>query len=305
MRLTKFFSQEKFLDSIEEHYCNPNRQFFKVRLNDGPPIRLVRDSIELEGLGELKVIRYAGCFLADYFNIPTETDLISKILSDSDADLVVLSNIVGGTDLDHATDSKGYKLSGTRTYGLSTSEGFQAYLQTLSKTTRRTCRRKLREAEERGQFSERTAQEKDIEWILEHQAKRAVWKEYDKLRDEKPFVNTLYSICGSEELRIAEYQVKGRTAAMLLVIHDNNCYSVYSQAFDEELHKHSPSFSALIWLIRQAHDQGIEYVDLLRGDEEYKKSIAKNVVQLYKSVNVLRQELDTNKVLTAVENWEE
>jgi CelD/BcsL family acetyltransferase involved in cellulose biosynthesis len=71
-------------------------------------------------------------------------------------------------------------------------------------------------------------------------------------------------------LRIHRLDVGGLTGAMTVSLVHGDTWGLYNSSFDPALGALAPGFVLVGHLIEAAADEGLDVVDLLRGDEAYK-----------------------------------
>ena len=165
---------------------------------------------------------------------------------------------------------------------------WEEYLQSLHKKQRHEVRRKERNIERDYQvelnFSENS-----------HDVTEDLGRFIELMRNEEKkaaFLNpvTEQYLFGlgkaahqAGRLNLASLMVDGKQAAAYLNFFFDNKLWVYNTGWDPEFSKASPGWVLLVKLIQWAIEQGLDEVDLMRGDEEYKYrfgGIDRHVVQV-------------------------
>ena len=125
------------------------------------------------------------------------------------------------------------------------------------------------------------------------------------LAEDKEFNNAVMELESNPDVKISEVKVDGDIASQLLLLFDRDQIGVFIQSFNQKFASLSPSFCNFVYLIRCAHKEGFNYVDLLRGDELYKRHFANNVIELTKFIAILNPNLDSEPVMRYIEEYEE
>lgn len=155
--------------------------------------------------------------------------------------------------------------------------GWDAYLARLDAKQRHEIRRKARKlARQTGSVALVAVPDTEIEqateeFIAMHRTSPGEKGRFFEDHDNEDFFRALAKEFGPDDtLRIHRLDLDGQPAAMTVSLVDREEWGVYNSAFDREWSELAPGMVLVGELIRVAAEEGLEVLDLLRGDEAYK-----------------------------------
>jgi len=293
-------------------------RFYDLEFAPGASLPILEQSIHVPGLGKRTVARLAIAPVADYFAFPGHHELTQAghartVIEQCPADIICFSNLIESSPLTRAFahTQRSDWVAAQPTLGIDCRGVFDDYVASRPRLIRRIHARSDALAD-RGCLDLRPCSPRDLDWLLELQAARATARGYDALRDDLTMRAFLEGLVASGErgsgrtpgLLLAEYSVDGEPVSGLLVLDDGAVWSVYLQGFAERHAELSPSMANILRLVQAAHEQAVPYVDLLRGDEVYKRRLTTTRVPLLKYVHA-RRRADREAAVAFVRGWKE
>lgn len=303
-----FFCNEKLLAHIRKSYKNSKREFFEIERQKGCIniiIPLVMEKM-LIGKEYYTVVRAQGCYSSDYFDIKHSSYLEKEDIEFMNAFLkkrygaylLWISNVRERAPLY-------YLLQGDNTImyqGVSSHQiicsprGIKTWLENQKSSIRKYFNRskkfysELQRAYDTISIKCTPANEKKLEHLLRLQQKRA--REVEQLEDlsqDSSFVQLLQRCCQSGIFHSLELSVENRVISSLLLNIDESSrvISVYLQGFNCAYEQYAPSRLLFAYLIEYAHSFRYQCIDLLRGDESYKRGMCNAQTQLYKFIRTV------------------
>ncbi len=154
-------------------------------------------------------------------------------------------------------------------------DSFEAYLNQIDKKQRHEIRRKVRRAQEQAEITLHLVQpEEDFEEhintflnFMEQDAGKAKFLTQDMRAFFKAFSKAAFE---QGDLVFSWLLINGQRAAGYLSLKKNNNLYVYNSCWDSRFMSYSPGWVHLAMLIEWAIEQGLQEVDMMRGDEIYK-----------------------------------
>ncbi|MGH3441720.1 MAG: GNAT family N-acetyltransferase [Nitriliruptorales bacterium] len=251
-----------------------------------PEVRVVRDGV--------RIARFAGgLHVTDYLGPVSLPEARERIISrwldalreEDDWDRLVVAGVVedagwAGLIADGAR-ARGWAVDGPERLDvcprIDLRGGWDAYLGRLDAKQRHEIRRKARKlAREAGSVALVDVPVAELEPALEdfiamHRTSPGEKGRFFADRDVEDFFRALAKELGHDAtMRIHRLDLDGRPAAMTLSLVDHAEWAIYNSAFDQEWSGLAPGMVLVGEVIRSAADEGLEVLDLLRGDEPYK-----------------------------------
>ena len=291
----RFFSQDGWhlANLIEERHRHSRLFSIKWQNND---LFFRVDEIELgSGNGNDKLVRLGIIETSDYldFNkIELADSGFFSTLADTakkqNCDAILLSNIVSGSRFDLTVKQyfEGqdyyYELKCVPTFGIRNKGNFANYLNSIGKESGRNLiriRKKL--AKLNPVFGLEPLTECNIAWQLRHQKFRAAARDYD-IFENSIVDKVLRRALGLCNLKFASIKIDGKIACGMTILEHGDNWGIYLQAFDLAYNAYYVSICLLSEMIEASFTHNIAYVDLLRGDESYKKRYCNTRIDLKK-----------------------
>lgn len=319
------FSRRDWLEKVEASYQSPSREFLTIVTQSSKDkdivFPLVIETITLPKVGIVKLARFAGVFVSDYFSVNPDVDQeayldLKQQLEAMGIDGVWFSNIRVESEFSQIikTLDHGEILSNIPSVGLFCDLSFDQWLVKKSKNMRKNAKRKFESlsgyAESLGEsieFVTKPASTDSIRTLLANQQTRADQKGFDAFIEKSEFSSFVRSLKDTPSVLAGELKVGDRILSSLLffVDEENKSIAFYMQSFDAQWERFSPSFCAIIKLIEYAHDNGFLYVDFLRGDEDYKRHFTDNKFEMIKFVDVINNSVSLGNLVDFVSSYEE
>lgn len=251
-----------------------------------PEVRVVRDGV--------RIARFAGgLHVTDYLGPVSLPDARERVVSawfyaleqEDDWDRVVAAGVAEDSDwarlIAEAARARGWGVDGPERLDvcprIDLRGGWDAYLGRLDAKQRHEIRRKARKlAREANSIALIDVPEAELEPALEdfiamHRTSAGEKGKFFADNDIEDFFRALVKELGHDgTLRIHRLDVEGRAAAMTVSLVDHAEWGIYNSAFDREWSALAPGMVLVGEVIRVAAEEGLEVIDLLRGDEPYK-----------------------------------
>ena len=151
---------------------------------------------------------------------------------------------------------------------LTLADSWEGYLNSLSTKSRHELRRKMRKA---SSFEMRIVDRSEIDIFFKLMAASDASKE--KFLNDRicNFLVMLADLFAAKQwLRMRALYSNETPVAALYAFQMNSHIYLYNSGFDPAFHQSSPGIAAISQDIRAAIDEGMQYYDFLRGNEEYK-----------------------------------
>ncbi len=165
---------------------------------------------------------------------------------------------------------------------------WEDYLKMLSRKQRHEVRRKERNVERDFEMELVFAEDpaaipEEMSQLIELMRNEEAKAEFLTPQMEKYLIGLAEAAYKAGRLNLASLMLDGTQAATYLNFIKNNKLWVYNSGWNPDYAKASPGWVLLTKMIQWAIDQGLDEVDLLRGDEEYKYrlgAVDRQVVQI-------------------------
>ena len=257
---------------------------------------------------EVPVLRLEGAGWFDYADFDAAESLDDTAWSgfiekarQSDADLLWISGIREDSTLYRLLESgqhKGHLIAAESSYMIDChKQGFDAWVNSLRPRMRRKVRSLGRKRtsfiNEGGSIYQGRATSDDVDAFLDLQQMRARSSEgkLDAFIDDDAYCSFLRELATKEQLGVVRMDIDSHTIGTMLFHHsagDNSSISIINQGFDPQYSHYAPGFVMQIELIQSGHRLGVRTVDLLKGDEPYKKEFSNRDLRLFKYIEPLR-----------------
>jgi hypothetical protein len=315
---SRFFGQSDWQMTVAKNFESASINFFKVKVNSYY-LLLARETVNTVDGSNFQVCRFGSIYASDYLDFTgmerfSETDfrLLFEQIRNLGIDVIWFSNISQETSfykvlskLD-TNENEIHFLPCISTVGIRCFSSYPAYVSSRSKNTRRNFRRAAKTITElNAKFNFAPATIEDLTWLLEFQSIRANSVGMNSLLSNKSLSKTIYSLIEIDNVFIAKLSVENETVSSLLILADTRVISIYIQAFNPKWQAYSPSFCLIAKLVEYAHVHKFEYVDFLRGREEYKLHFINNEVSMIKFIKVINSSLNTSSILKHINAYEE
>lgn len=324
---TKVFGSVEWLSSIEKTYAMPNHAFVSCKIENGDGISLdipLRFEImDVANIGLVRVARFAGAGVSDYFTFSQEAEFdthaymqLKDYLKTQGIQVIWFSNVIRGSSIDLVMSQQKeiQSLDSIDSVGLICSINYETWLNSQSKNMQRNIRRKIEflEAEAQGIgetviFDIHPLSLDSLQTMLNNQEKRAREMGYDIFKHNPEYVKFLTELVGKEKMLLSELKIGAEVLASLFFIldPDRKTIAFYMQSFNPNWSHFSPSFCAIIKLIEYAHDNGYTYIDFLRGEEDYKKHFTNHRIRLHKYVDLLDPSINGTELVHLISQIQE
>jgi hypothetical protein len=311
----RFFSQDGWhlANLIEERHRRT--RFFSIKwINNDLFFRV--DEMDLgSGNGNDKLVRLGIIETSDYLDFKNvdlaDTGFFSTLVDvakKQNCDVILLSNIVSGSKFDLSVNQyfysqeNYYKLKCVPTFGIHNKGSFANYLKSIGEGSgRNLIRIKKKLAKSNPVFGLEPLTEWHIAWQLRHQKIRAKDKGYD-IFENSIVDKVLRRALGLCNLRFASIKIDGKIACGMTILEHGDSWGIYLQAFDMAYSKHYVSICLLSEIIEASFNHNISYIDLLRGDESYKKRYCNTRIDLRKIAIKINQNLSTESLVKKLES---
>lgn len=303
--IESFFCKDDFLTAVEQNFRSGQTEFFDIYLIRNHvkiTIPLVIFDIWI-GERQYRTVRWRGCFAGDYFDISNaaylryeDMDYIMAALKAKCGKYILwFSNVKEYSPLYYlfkGADMKIYQEISSWQI-ICSPKGVAAWLKNQAYPIRKYYNRSIKywnslcHCVKSPKRIIKPAHEKELDTLLRLQEKRASEKEgFDAFLHNPNFVAFLKTCCQRDLFSVLELWADDQVIASLLLNLDtaNMVISVYMQGFDSIYKDFAPSRILFCYLIDYAHEEGYQYIDLLRGDEPYKKNLCNAQIQLFKFI---------------------
>lgn len=162
--------------------------------------------------------------------------------------------------------------------------GMEDYYGSIGRESRRNLKRIRKAGAEAGMvFRYDPLGGEALDWILHHQEQRAFSTAYSVIKDTVVAQILRQQIPG-DRFHVASVGCNGSCISGMLIGEYEKTLAVYIQAFDSRFRRYYPSLFLLSELVEYAVIHGYAYIDLLRGEEAYKKRFCNHSVALVKTL---------------------
>lgn len=320
----EFFRKPSWHFVVERNFASSSRNFVNLEVRssvhgESVKIPLVLEELEVPDLGNVCFGRYASVYLSDYFDFSNSESLsrdsieeLRNKADDNGVDVLWLSNLPLNENFyavlhEFSKDREDcYFLDCIPTLGVKCHSSYGEYLLSLSKNSRRNIRRKneaLRKVGVKHRIVPLTGEKIGV--FLRNQAARAQSVNLDVIANNLALLRTITDIIDMEGVQVSELYIGEKVISQLLLLIGNQTIGVLAQSFDSAYSEYSPSFCNFANLIEYAHVHGYKYVDLLRGNEDYKRHFINNVIEMRKFVLILNPSVDPTTLIPFLERFEE
>lgn len=320
----EFFGRPSWRSIVEKNFASDSRNFVNLEIKSSSSegkiiVPLVIEKLEVPSVGILSFGRYSSVYLSDYLDFNGSETLNSKSVEElidnvrrMGVDVLWLSNLPVNENLYIALQefsgdkNDSYFINCVPSVGIKCHSSNKEYLASLSKNTRRNIRRKTQSIDELGADHSVVPISIDkTDTLLRNQEIRARNANLDVISNDSALFGAFKDIVNVEDVQISELSVGDKIISQLLLLVNGKTIGVLAQSFDDAYSQYSPSFCNLAKLIEYAHTQGFKYIDLLRGNEDYKGHFANNIIEMRKFVQILNTTIDQKTLISYLENIEE
>ncbi len=310
----RFFSQDGWHHAnLIEQRDRHSRIFFISWMDNDLFFRV--DEMDLgSGNGHDKLARLGIIETSDYLDFHNidlaDSGFFSSLLDaagSQSCDAILLSNIVSGSAFDLAVrryfDGREnyFELPCIPAFGIHNKGNFENYLKSIGKESGRNLKRtKKNFASMNPVFGLEPLTEGHVEWQLRHQKIRAEEKGYD-IFEHSVVERVLRRALGPCNLKFASIKVNGSVVCGMTILEHGDNWGIYLQAFDLAYSTYYVSIFLLAEVIEAGFSHGISYIDLLRGDEGYKKRYCNNRIELKKVAIKINKKLSDDAFVRNLE----
>lgn len=321
----KFFGEEGFLETVRKVGVNFEREFVELEVinafSESITVPLQIEEMNIAGV-HYSVARFAAAHVADYLSFSSLENLDDNALEDlkaklkgMDIDVLWLSNIafdhplITNDRLSHERKKDSYSWEAISCPGHMVVGSFDDWMKTLSKSTRKGYRKLMKKTADKGlTFALEPFTDDHLSRLLQLQKLRAVDAGLDIVTENSEFRQILEGIVGNESVKVATLKdVNGKVYAIQLILTDTEkgIWAVYLQGSDSTLEGFYPGLALFLELIKSAHIERVNYVDFLRGEEDYKAHLANTKSKNFKLAISLKDEIDIQSLVSSLMEIEE
>jgi len=321
---SEFFQQPAWQSLVKKNFISDTRSFIDLEVTPSVftqkvKIPLVLEELKIPGLGSVHFGRYSSVYLSDYFDFKNSEYLdihsieeLRHKANDIGIDVLWFSNIPSNeslySNLQEFSKSRKdcYFLDCIPSLGIKCYDTYEEYLSSLSKNSRRNIRRKNEAIKEIGaEHKVIPLGGEEIDLLLRNQFTRARNTNLDVIASNLPLSKTFKDMIGLKGVQMSEIFIDDKVISQLLLLVKEKTIAVLAQSFDEDYSQYSPGFCNFANLIAYAHGHGYKYIDLLRGDEDYKRHFSNHTIEMRKFVLILNPRLNPETLISFLQNIEE
>ncbi|MDR1225774.1 MAG: GNAT family N-acetyltransferase [Prevotellaceae bacterium] len=229
---------------------------------------------------------------------------LKKELNDRDVAALLLSNVMYNSHFyqsAHAFYAEAMDIECTSSLGIiCPNTNIEDYFTTIGRETKRNLKRIRKNCTKAGMvFRYNSINDDALSWIFDHQEQRSLAANYSAIK------NTVAGEILKQQAKANSYNIawiscNGVCTSGMLIMQDNKTLAVYIQAFDKLYGKYYPSLFLLTKLTEYAITHGYEYLDLLRGEELYKKRLCNHSFIMKKILIPVKQSADWEHIVPYV-----